>query len=153
MRITCILTTICTVLLLSCCSSEKSIEKKNIKEIAFNYEQALGNFDVESAEKYACKETKEHTLTVAKAMVKRVDRKYLESDLPATIKITNIQLTSDTTATAKWHKTTPRSKKSGTLELRKRNGKWQAFDPIKNIQRSQDKEKDATDTLSGATKE
>lgn len=101
--------------------------------MAYDYELALGNYDLEQAERFATAETKAKTLPVAKKLVASVSRENIEANMPAKIKITKVKLTSDTTATAYWKKTTPIKKVSGSLELRKRNGVWQAHDMIKTI--------------------
>ncbi|MCR4812240.1 MAG: hypothetical protein K5867_06570 [Bacteroidales bacterium] len=122
---------ICAVLLFCGCASEKAVEKKAVKKVAYEYIWSLANFDVPRAEKYASDETKSQTLKMASRFMTEVDKKVIEQDLPAKVRITNVKLTSDTTATAVWHKTTPRKKNSRQIELRKRNGKWQAHDLIK----------------------
>ena len=119
-------------MLLCCgCASERAAEKKAVKKVAYEYIWSLANFDVPRAEKYASAETKKETLVTANRIMSGIDKKVLEQDLPAKVRITNVKLTSDTTATAVWHKTTPRKKNSKQIELRKRNGKWQAHDLIK----------------------
>lgn len=122
---------ICAVLLFCGCASEKAAEKKAVKKVAYEYIWSLANFDVNRAEKYASNETKKETLGTARTLMAQTDRKVIEQDLPAKVRITNVKLTSDTTATAVWHKTTPRKKNSREIELRKRNGKWQAHDLLK----------------------
>ena len=99
--------------------------------MAYEYIWSLANFDIQRAEKYASTETKKETLGTARTLMAQTDKKVLEQDLPAKVRITNVKLTSDTTATAVWHKKTPRKRNSREIELRKRNGKWQAHDLIK----------------------
>jgi uncharacterized protein YceK len=122
---------ISVAILLTGCSCERAMERKAIKEVAYEYSYALGNYRLDDAAKYATTETQKRTLPTAKAMMKMVDSTYIASDTPAEIVITNVRITSDTSATAYWHKTTPRKDLNGTLELRKRNGVWQAHDLIK----------------------
>lgn len=122
---------ICGMLLFCSCACERTAEKKEVKRVAYEYVWSLANFDVQRAEKYASEETRRETLGTARTLMAQTDRKVIEQDLPAKVRITNVKLTSDTTATAVWHKTTPRKKNSRPMELRKRNGKWQAHDLIK----------------------
>lgn len=122
---------ICAILLFSGCASEKAAEKKEVKTVAYEYIWSLANFDVQRAEKYASSETKKETLKIANSYMAKADKKVIEQDLPAKVRITDVKLTSDTTATAIWHKTTPRKKNSKMIELRKRNGVWQAHDLVK----------------------
>ncbi len=122
---------LCAILLFCGCAGEKAAEKKEVKNVAYEYVWSLANFDVQRAEKYASSETKRETLGTAKTLMAQVDQKLIDQDLPAKVRITDVKLTSDTTATAVWHKTTPRKKNSRRIELRKRNGVWQAHDLLK----------------------
>lgn len=122
---------ICAILLFSGCASEKAAEKKEVKIVAYEYIWSLANFDIQRAEKYASAETKGETLKTASRLMSGIDKKVIDQDLPAKVRITDVKLTSDTTATAVWHKTTPRKKNSRRIELRKRNGVWQAHDLLK----------------------
>ena len=121
------------LIVLSGCSCERNAEKKSIKNVAYGYSYALGNYQVDSADKYASEETRKTTLVTTRSLMRLVDSTYIKSDTPATIRITDIKMTSDTTATAVWHKKTPRKKNSGTIELRKRNGEWQVYDLLKQL--------------------
>lgn len=123
--------TMCWMLLFCSCACERMAEKKEVKRVAYEYVWSLANFDIQRAEKYASAETNYETLGTARTLMAQTDKKVLEQDLPAKVRITNVKLTSDTTATAVWHKKTPRKRNSREIELRKRNGKWQAHDLIK----------------------
>lgn len=121
-----------TALFITVCSCQTS-DKKLAKQVAYEYEQALGNYDLDQAARYATAETIAKTIPIARKMVAAVSRENIEANMPAKIKITKVKITSDTTATAYWKKKTPIKKNSGTLELRKRNGVWQAHDMIKTM--------------------
>lgn len=115
------------------CQQKPVSDKKLVKSVAYEYEQALGNYDIKTAYDYATDETRKQTLVIAESLMKSVSRKNIEANMPAKIKISKVKILNDTTATANWHKKTPIKECSGTLELRKRNGKWLAHDMIKTI--------------------
>jgi hypothetical protein len=109
-------------------------EKKAIKDVAYKYSVAMANYKVDDAESYATSETRNTTLIVARRMMKKVGDAYIAADTPATIKILTVDQTSDTTAYAVYHKETPSGKNfSDTLQLRKRNGTWQAHALIPQV--------------------
>lgn len=108
------------------CKNEKEI----IQEVAYNYAFAMGNYLVEDAEQYATPETKETTLEKAKYLVKAVGPEYISKDTPANLEITSLDITSDTTAVACYHKTTPLKDFTGEMHLVKRNGTWLVHDPL-----------------------
>ena len=56
--------------------------------------------------------------------MKSVKPGYIESDTPAKVRLTDVEMTSDTTATASYHKKTPIKKQDGTVNLVLRDGKW-----------------------------
>ena len=131
-----LLTIVVGAISLTSCA-QKTNEKKIVKAVAYEYEQALANYDLDQAEKFASSETKARFIPKARAMVKKVGREVIEADMPAKVKISDIEISSDTTATVKWKKKTPRSRSNGTLELRKRDGVWQALDLIQQMPQRQ----------------
>lgn len=108
-------------------------ELKTIEEVAYSYSHAMANYDVDGAEPYATDETKSTTLIKARQLMQLVGDEYIASDTPAEIKIVDAQMTSDTTAYAVYHKTSPIKDFTDTLRLRKRNDVWQAHAPIPKI--------------------
>lgn len=122
-----------TIVFATASCQQPTSDKKQVKQVAYAYEQALGDYDLAVARHYATEETKSKTLVVAEKLMKSVSRENIEANMPAKIKISKVKILSDTTATANWHKETPIKECSGTLELRKRNGKWLAHDMIKTI--------------------
>lgn len=105
-------------------------DEREIRKTAYNYSYAMANYRVDDAEKYATTETKETTLIGARNMMKRIGDEYIASDTPAKIEIIGWGLTSDTTAYAVYHKTTPIKNFADTLLLIKRDGQWQAHAPL-----------------------
>ena len=111
-----------TLLLTTACHNDE----KAIKKTAYKYSYAMANYRVDDAEKYATAETRETTLVGARNMIARIGDEYISSDTPASIEIVDWAMTSDTTAYAIYHKTTPIKDFSDTLQLKKRDGRWLA---------------------------
>ena len=101
-------------------------DKAGAKAVAYAYSYAMANYDVAAAEAYATAETRNTTLRRAAYYVDQVGGDYIAADTPARIEITKVDLTSDTTAYAIYHKVTPLKDFCDTLQLRKREGQWQA---------------------------
>jgi len=114
------------VLLCHSCKNEEQV----VQQVAYAYSYAMANYHVDEAEQYATEETKSTTLVKARSLVQAVGDAYIQSDTPAEIEITNVELKSDTVAIATYHKTTPIKDMTGTLELRKRDGEWYAHIPL-----------------------
>lgn len=108
-------------------------DEKAIKKTAYKYSYAMANYKVDEAEQYATAETRETTLIKARIMIDRVGDSYIKLDTPATINIIAQAQTSDTTAYAVYHKTTPIKNFADTLQLRKRDGKWYAHATIAKV--------------------
>lgn len=123
---------ICIVSMLVCCLFMYSCktDEQNAKNVAYAYSYALANYQVDEAEAYATEETKSTTLIKARQLVAAVGEAYIKSDTPAELEITDITFPNDTSAIATYHKKTPIKDFSGTVELRKRDGKWLAHDLI-----------------------
>lgn len=123
MNKTLFLTAAIAAILFSACNSNEN----QIRKIAFGYLDAMGNYRISDAYPYATRETQENTLKfVEEAIMPNTDTNYIKSETPATITITNITITSDTTATVMFHKSTPSSERNNLLNMVKRDGKWQA---------------------------
>lgn len=105
-------------------ANQRSNERK-IKKVAYNYLDAMGNYRIKEAYPYATKETQTSTLQVIERdILPKTDPNYLKKETPAKITITSARMTSDTTATVLFHKSTPSSEKNNTVDLVKRNGTW-----------------------------
>lgn len=120
------------ILLLSC-----THDKADVRQAAYNYSFAMANYDVDRAEQYATKETREVTLVMARNLVKAVGEEYVASDTPASIKILSVSIRHDTVAHAAYHKVTPIKDFIDTLELRKRDGVWLAHALVPTVKRTQ----------------
>lgn len=122
-----LLSAIIPLLLFAACASDSEKAQK----VAYKYSYAMANYNVADAEKYATPETIETTIEMAYTFLPHIDHNYINSDTPATIEITNIDFSSDTSATASYIKNTPiKHNMEGKLELRKRHGKWLAHNPL-----------------------
>lgn len=116
-----------TAFLIAC-----SGENAAIKEVAYNYCYALANYRLDDAEHYCTEETRCTFIETARFMVSLVDTAYIISDTPATVDILSVECVSDTTAIVEYRKVTPIKDNTYTLQMRKRDGRWLAHDPIKN---------------------
>lgn len=113
------------VLFVSC--DEK---RSDIISAAYGYCMATSQYDFEKAKQYCTTETQNTTLLVAEEVMSMIDKGYIAKDSPSSIEILSTAETSDTSALAVYHKTTPIKDFTDTLELRKRNGKWLVHAPI-----------------------
>lgn len=112
-----------SLLTLAACSTESS----KIKQAALQYSTAMGNYDFDEARKFATEQTCNITIDFYQHIaLPNLDTAYIRANTPATITITKVEQTSDTTATAYFHKTTPSSSADGDLNLVKRQGEWKA---------------------------
>lgn len=127
-----------STLFVFCCAFLTSChtDRQNATKAAYEYSYAMANYQIDQAEPFATEETKNTTLVKARQLVNAVDKAYIQSDTPAELEITNLEFTSDTSAIATYHKTTPIKDFSGTLELRKRNGVWLAHTPIPVVEQT-----------------
>lgn len=98
--------------------------KRTIRQVAYQYLDAMANYRVEDAVPYCTPETQEGVIRVGHNLVKAVEPGYIESDTPAKIKIKKVKITSDTTATVSFHKSTPLKEQNGEVNLVFRNGQW-----------------------------
>lgn len=115
-----------TVMFSSC-----SYDMKCIKKAAYKYTYALGNYEFGEAFDYATIETQKTLLTLYRDVIMpNTDMEYVNSNRPADIAIGDITIENDTTATASFHKSTPIQEQDGSVELRKREGKWLVHCPI-----------------------
>lgn len=106
-------------------------EKKNIEKAAYGYLYAMGNYRIRDAYQYANQETRDKTLRFIEEHIMPItDSNYIKKETPAKITITGINILTDTTAEAYFHKSTPSSERNNILNLVKRNGKWMANVPI-----------------------
>ena len=106
------------------CTNKVPKSKKKIKKVAYMYLDAMANYRIDNAVPFCTKETREGVIETGRALLQSVDTNYIKSDTPAKITIGDIDLTSDTTAIAHFHKSTPLKEHNGQVDLVKRNGKW-----------------------------
>lgn len=86
----------------------------------------MANYRFDDATPFATEETAITTIHTANILIRNIDSSYIESDMPANIEITRVDILDDTTADVTYRKTTPIKDFSGTLQMRKRNGQWLA---------------------------
>jgi hypothetical protein len=127
------------IMVLALMSASCKSEEQMAEQAAYAYSYAMANYQVDNAAEYATEETQNTTLIKARVLMKAVGESYVKSDTPAEIEITNLEMTSDTSAIATYHKTTPIKDMTGTLEMRKRDGKWLAHTPLKETKMPEQK--------------
>lgn len=110
-------------LLVVSCKSEKSL----IKEAAYGYLTAMGNYHIKEAEAFASQETIDVTLHfIEETIMPNMDSSFLRQNTPATIEIEEVNQVDDTTAEVKYVKTTPIQVQDGKLDMVKQNKEWKA---------------------------
>lgn len=110
------------LLVLCACGSDK----KQIEQAAYGYLNAMGNYRFDEARPYATRQTCETTIDFFNSIMPHTDTAYIVSNTPAEITIKSVHKTSDTTAYALFHKSTPITQQDDTLQLVKSDGQWLA---------------------------
>lgn len=110
-------------MLAACCGSEKKL----VEHSADKYLNAMANYNFFEAKKYCTPKTRQVTLSyIEKEIMPHLDSNYMQKNTPATIKVKRIKMTSDTTATVFYHKTTPIKSVDDSLQLVKFKDEWRA---------------------------
>ncbi len=117
-----ILALLALILIISSCNGEK----REIKQTAYRYLDAMGNYRLDDAVPYASEKTNEVTIRFYKSLLPTIDTNNIKKNTPAKITINEVVMQSDTTAYAVFHKTTPITQQDDTLRMIKENGKWLA---------------------------
>lgn len=105
---------------------EETQTKKQIYPVAQHYLDATGRYDVSDASRYCTRETASGLRAIEKTLMTKMDSSFIAKNTPAKIKITAIELTSDTTAVVSFNKRTPIQNINGTIDMVLRNGQWRA---------------------------
>lgn len=101
--------------------------EKQLKEYAYGYLDAMGNYRFDDAYDYATQETQTNTLDVIQQRIMpTTDMDYIHRNTPAEITITGVNIIDDTTALVSFHKSTPIQEQDGTLDMHKRGNRWLA---------------------------
>ena len=108
------------ITLVGCSNSEK----KEIAQVALGYIDATSKFDFDAAEQYATKQTSEVTLKHLRLLQRFIDSSALENAKQAEFEVKNVEITSDTTAIAIYHKETKTNDYTDTLNMIKEDGAW-----------------------------
>lgn len=104
--------------------------EKQIEDAAYNYSIAMSNYRISEAEQYCTDETRNTTLSMAYVLMGMVDSAYVASDTPASIDILGVRMISDTVAWVQYHKVSPLTNYTDSIEMRKRNGMWLVHTPL-----------------------
>lgn len=108
------------VLLTACANDEEQI-----RQCAQGYLDAMGNYRPTEARQYATQQTCDVTLAFYERVIEVTDPNVYKDNMPAEITIGDITIADDTTATAAFHKSTPTTQQDGSIDLVKRDHKWQ----------------------------
>lgn len=109
------------LLLVGCATTEQQIRSS-----AQHYLDATGRYDVADACLYCTPETADGLRLLDTTVMRIVDSNYIRSNMPAEVKITAINITSDSTAEVEYHKHTPIADLDGTIDMVLRDGDWMA---------------------------
>ena len=119
--------TAAALLLIAACSNN---DQEEIRQCAQGYLDAMGNYRPTEARQYSSKETCDITLAFFEQVMTYTDSSVYSNNIPATITIGQIVVTDDTTATAAFHKSTPSVEQDGSINLVKRDRKWQVHEVL-----------------------
>ena len=111
---------VATLVFVACGNSKKEIER-----VAKGYIEALAYYRVSDARQYATTETCEVTLNFFDTLLAHTDPQVYAKNMPAEITITGTTIYNDTAASVAYHKSTPSGEQDGSVDLVKRDGKWQ----------------------------
>ena len=109
-------------LCMQCCHTVKD----DVKDAAQKYLDATGRYDVDDACRYCTPETANGLRNIQATLLSKVPKDSIAKNMPAKIKIKDIELTSDSTAVITYHKHTPINDFNGTLDMVLINGQWLA---------------------------
>lgn len=110
-------------ILVFCCSCNRN--ERNMRKVAEGYLNAMANYQIADAYRYATEETCNTTLSfVENDIMPHLAPDIISNNTPATITIDSIELSNDTTALVFYSKTTPLGDMSDQITLHKRGPKW-----------------------------
>lgn len=113
-------TSLLAALLFTACNNDRNA----IEKAAFGYLDALGNYRVADARPFATPQTCDVTLNFLDTLAAHTNPQVYANNIPAVITINDVSMTSDTTATVAFHKSTPSTQQDGTIDVVKVDGKW-----------------------------
>jgi len=107
---------------LQCCHTIKG----DVRDVAQKYLDATGRYDIADACRYCTRETANGLRNIEATLLSSVPKDSIEKNMPAKIKIKDIELTTDSTAVVTYHKHTPIADFDGTLDMVLLDGQWKA---------------------------
>jgi len=111
----------CISLTAATCGGEKTL----VKDAAYGYLDAMGNYRIADARQYSTPQTQKATLDyIEQSIMPFVDPADIKKNTPAKITIKSVRMVNDTTAKAYYRKVTPIKVQNDSITLVKRNGKW-----------------------------
>ncbi|MBQ6956146.1 MAG: hypothetical protein IJP80_05990 [Bacteroidales bacterium] len=125
MKKTVLLSLLAAALLTACNNDEKEI-----RNTAYGYIIATGNYQIDEAKQYASEKTRDTTLPFIKdRILPLTDTSYILANTPATATIDSIVVLNDT-AWVLYTKTTPLTTSTNELCLIKEKGRWVVDVPL-----------------------
>ena len=109
-----------TILFTACVPNETD----KIERAAKGYLDAVGNYRIDEAAPFATKQTCEKSLPWLNKMMERSDSTFIKANQPATIKIKETRMLSDTSARVYYHKSTPIKEDDDSVTVILENGQW-----------------------------
>lgn len=125
------------------CGGEKTL----VKEAAYGYLDAMGNYRIADARPYATPQTQKATLDYLESIMTFANAEDIQKNTPAKITIKSIKMLSDTVAHAYYRKVTPIKTQNDSITLVKRNGEWKV-----NLIIQRSRTLDAMSKIGGADK-
>ena len=127
------------------CGGEKTL----VKDAAYGYLDAMGNYRISDARQFATPQTQKATLDyIEKDILPYVNPADIQQNTPAKITIKKIHMVNDTTAQAYYRKVTPIKVQNDSVMLVKRHGEWKV-----NLIVQRSRTLDAMSRMGGADKE
>lgn len=113
-------------MLLASCKSDES----RVREVAYGYLDATGNYLIDQAMPYATRETREQTLPFLRDKLMPItDSAYIASNTPAQITIDSVTMGTDT-AWVHYTKSTPLLQLQNAIQVVKEDGQWLVNVPL-----------------------
>lgn len=99
-------------------------ETHKIEQAAKGYLEAMGNYRIDEAAPFATKQTREKSLPWLNKMKERSDSSFINANQPATIRIKETRMLTDTSARVYYHKSTPINEDDDSVTVILENGQW-----------------------------
>lgn len=100
-------------------------EQKEIKDVAYKYLDAMGNYRISEARAFATKATRDNTLTfIEESIMPYMDSSYITKNTPAKIKIKGVRVIDKDHVRVAFQKTTPIKTQNDSITIVKVGRVW-----------------------------